>query len=103
MLQLHLSIGVTVAVVVLLRVLWIFYDRHPDPEPGAPIEHLAAKGGHYAPYAIMIIAPITGYIGTGVNTEYFFQFETPPGIFGAGRSTILILNLGELGYDRSAL
>ena len=25
----------------------------------------------------MIIMPITGYVGTGVNTEYFFLFDIP--------------------------
>jgi cytochrome b561 len=25
----------------------------------------------------MIIMPITGYVGTGVNTEYFFIFDMP--------------------------
>lgn len=25
----------------------------------------------------MIIMPVTGYIGTGVNTEYFFMFDIP--------------------------
>ncbi len=74
-LQIHLSIGLTIAVIVLLRVLWKLYDRTPDPEPGTPVERLAAKTGHYALYAIMIIAPVTGYIGTGVNTEYFFLFD----------------------------
>jgi len=26
---------------------------------------------------MMIIMPITGYIGTGANTDYFFMFEIP--------------------------
>jgi cytochrome b561 len=25
----------------------------------------------------MIIMPVTGYLGTGVNTEYFFLFDIP--------------------------
>ncbi len=28
-------------------------------------------------YAIMIIMPVTGYIGTGVATEFFFLFDIP--------------------------
>ncbi len=76
-LQLHLSIGVTIAVVVILRILWRLNNRAPDPEPGTRLEHLAAHLGHMALYAIMIIMPVTGYIGTGVNTEYFFLFDIP--------------------------
>ncbi|MEH6629166.1 MAG: cytochrome b [Motiliproteus sp.] len=76
-LQLHLSIGVTIALVVALRILWRIANRVPDLEPGTKLEHLAAHAGHYALYAIMIIMPITGYVGTGVNTEYFFIFDIP--------------------------
>ena len=34
-LQLHLSIGVTIGVIVLLRILWRIANRHPDPVPGS--------------------------------------------------------------------
>lgn len=76
-LQLHLSIGVTIAVVVVLRIIWRISSRVPEFEPGTKLEHLAAHAGHYALYAIMIVMPVTGYLGTGVNTEYFFTFEIP--------------------------
>ncbi len=76
-LQLHLSIGVTVGVIVVLRIIWRMNNRLPDPEPGTRLEHLAAHIGHYALYAIMIIMPVTGYLGTGANTEYFFLFDIP--------------------------
>jgi len=76
-LQLHLSIGITVAVVVVLRIVWRNMNQQPDPEPGSKLAHLAAHLGHYALYAVMILMPITGYIGTGVNSEYFFLFDIP--------------------------
>lgn len=74
-LQLHLSIGVTIAVIVALRIIWRIYNIVPDPEPGTRLSHLAAHLGHYTLYAIMVIMPVTGYLGTGANTEYFFLFE----------------------------
>ena len=76
-LQLHLSIGVTIAVIVALRIIWRLSNRVPDLEPGTKLEHLAAHVGHLALYAIMVIMPVTGYIGTGVDTEYFFLFDIP--------------------------
>lgn len=76
-LQLHLSIGVTIAVIVALRIIWRLSNRVPNQEPGTKLEHLAAHVGHLALYAIMVIMPVTGYIGTGVNTEYFFLFDIP--------------------------
>lgn len=76
-LQLHLSVGITVGVVVILRILWRYSNRPPELEPGSALEHTAAKLGHLALYAVMIIAPITGYLGTGLATDYFFLFEIP--------------------------
>ncbi|MFT5395153.1 MAG: cytochrome b561 [Gammaproteobacteria bacterium] len=76
-LQLHLSIGISLAVVIILRLIWRNMNRLPEAEPGTRLEHLAAHFGHYVLYAVMIIMPLTGYIGTGVNTEYFFLFDIP--------------------------
>ena len=76
-LQLHLSIGVSIAVIVVLRIIWRSINKQPDPEPGTRLEHLAAHMGHYALYAVMIIMPLTGYLGTGANTDFFFLFEIP--------------------------
>ena len=74
-LQLHLSFGVSVGVIVLLRVIWRLLDRSPSLEPGTSTEHLAAKLGHVALYTVIIFAPITGFLGTGVATDFFFMFE----------------------------
>lgn len=76
-LQLHLSIGVSLGVIVLLRVIWRKMNETPQPEPGTKLEHLAAHLGHYALYGVMIIMPLTGYLGTGANTEFFFLFDIP--------------------------
>lgn len=74
-LQLHLSIGISLLVIVALRIIWRISNRIPDLEKGTKLEHLAAHVGHYALYAVMIIMPVTGYLGTSVDTEYFFMFD----------------------------
>lgn len=76
-LQIHLSVGVTVAVIVVLRIIWKHMNPSLQPEPGTRLEHLAVKAGHVALYVIMIVMPITGYLGTGVATEFFFIFDIP--------------------------
>ena len=95
-LQLHLSFGVTIGVLVLLRVIWRLINRQPDPVAGTRLEHLAAHLGHYALYAVMIVLPITGYLGTGVATEWFFWFDIPK-----FEQTWLFewLVVGQLGLD----
>ena len=75
LLQLHLSIGVSIGVLVILRIIWRLMNPSPVAEPGTPTEHFAARMGHLALYAIMIIMPLTGYLGTGANTEFFFLFD----------------------------
>lgn len=74
-LQLHLSFGVSIGVVVSLRVIWRVMNQAPEPEQGTKAEHFLAKLGHKALYRIMIALPITGYLGTSVDTEFFFLFD----------------------------
>ena len=74
-LQLHLSFGISIGVFVLLRVIWRLINTQPSDEPGTPLEHKLARFGHYLLYAVMIVMPVTGYLGTGVATEFFFLFD----------------------------
>lgn len=76
-LQLHLSFGVSIGVFVILRIIWRIMNVQPNEEPGTRLEHKLARFGHFLLYVIMIIAPLTGYLGTGVNTEYFFAIDIP--------------------------
>ena len=57
-LQLHLSVGITIGALVILRVIWRLLNRIPEEEPGSRIAHLAVKIGHYMLYAMMIIMPL---------------------------------------------
>jgi len=76
-LQLHLSFGVTIAAFVLLRVIWKLMSIRPQDPPGSRLEHLASHAMHWTLYFIMVMMPITGYLGTGVATNFFFLFEIP--------------------------
>lgn len=76
-LHIHLSVGVTIGVLVILRIIWRITHKAPAPEPGTKLEHQAAHLGHLALYAIMVLAPLTGYMGTGLATDFFFLFEIP--------------------------
>ncbi|WP_367109514.1 cytochrome b [uncultured Psychrobacter sp.] len=76
-LQLHLSFGVSVGVLVILRIIWHLRNIQPDEEPGTKMEHLAAHAGHIALYAVLIIMPLTGYLGASVDTEFFSLFVIP--------------------------
>ena len=74
-LQLHLSVGITIASLVALRIVWRLTNPPPPLEPDTPLAQRAAHGGHFLLYTAMVVMPVTGYIGTGVNTDFFFLFE----------------------------
>jgi len=76
-LQTHMSLGVTMAVFVALRVAYKLWDKQPRDVPGSRLEHMASRGIHLALYAAMIVMPITGYISARANTEFFFLFDIP--------------------------
>lgn len=76
-LHLHLSFGITVMVFIALRLIYKFWDKTPKELPGPKFEHLAAKAAHIMLYVIMIVMPLTGYFGTGVDTNFFFLFDIP--------------------------
>jgi len=74
-LHLHLSFGISIGVFVSLRVIWRLSNPVPAEPPGTAIEHTLAKTGHFWLYFFMIAMPITGYLGTGLGTEFFYLFH----------------------------
>jgi len=81
-LDLHLSSGISVGVIVILRIIWRRLNTQPTLEVGSPIlsqkvQHVSAHLMHYVLYAIMILMPLSGYLGTGKATDFFFLFQIP--------------------------
>ena len=76
-LQLHLSAGISVGVIVILRIFWRVMNVQPTLEAGPRWQQRLTHVGHFALYAMMIIMPVTGYLGTGVANEFFYLFQIP--------------------------
>jgi len=53
----------------MLRIIWQLMNRALHLEAGIPLKHLAAQASHLVLYVIMIILPLTGYLGTGGGTQ----------------------------------
>jgi cytochrome b561 len=68
--QIHLTSGILVAALILVRIYWRLTSTLPTPPAGEWYEHLAARVVHGSLYAFMIIMPVTGYFGTHRNAEY---------------------------------
>jgi len=76
----HKSIGITLGLLILVRVLWRLAHRAP-PLPAAMSrwERIAAKANHLLLYGCMVAMPLTGYLGSSF-TKYpilYFGMRLP--------------------------
>ena len=79
MYQLHKSIGITILILTVARIVW----RALNPPPSLPadmkgIEKLASHLVHLGFYGLMILMPLTGW--ALVSTSY--EFDVPTVLFG---------------------
>jgi len=80
--QWHKSIGLTVLVLSVLRVVWRLMNPHPAPPWTSPLMRNLSLASHYAFYFLIVAIPITGYVMAsasplGNGTEYFGLFTWP--------------------------
>ena len=79
--SLHKSIGVTLLVLVGVRLLW--WQLHPAPSLPVSMprwEQSASRIVHALLYALMAIVPLTGWAASsalGASTVWFGQFSLP--------------------------
>ena len=76
--QLHKSIGITILVLVVLRLLWRLTHRPPPLPADMPgLEKGAAHAAHVALYGLMLGMPLVGWIIVSVS-----PFNLPTVLFG---------------------
>lgn len=78
--DLHRSLGVLAAVLIMLRILWKVIDGRPATAGRYAWERLAAKAGHLTLYVLMVAVPVTGYLmstADGRAVDVFGLFELP--------------------------
>lgn len=69
-LNIHWVLGLLVGFLVLPRLAWRLLEVEPDATPGSRLEHRLAKWAHWGLYGLLILMPLTGYIGTGAPTDF---------------------------------
>ena len=75
--NLHKSVGITLALLILLRLLWRFAHRAPPlPSTMPHWERLAAKANHALLYVCMIVMPVSGYLGSSFTKYPVIYFGT---------------------------
>lgn len=81
--QLHKSIGLTVLMLAVLRLILRLAEGFPPlPAHMTAIERLLARVTHWGFYALMILIPLSGWVMASTSpfnfpTQYFGLFEWP--------------------------
>ena len=80
--NLHKSVGITLGVVIVLRVLWRWFHPAPALPDWMPRwQRFGASASHVALYACMLIMPLTGYVASNFSkwgVKYFDTLLLPP-------------------------
>ena len=79
MFQLHKSVGITILVLMIARIIWRLMNPPPPlPEDMKPLEAKASHGVHIGLYALCIMLPLSGWIMVSVS-----PFSIATVLFGA--------------------
>jgi cytochrome b561 len=80
--DLHRSIGALLIPIILVRVVYRWtHPPAPLPDDIPALQQLAANATHWALYALLVVQPFVGWIGTSAyraTIVVFGLFELPP-------------------------
>ena len=75
---LHVSLGLTLVALVALRVAWRLGHVPPTlPDSVARWEVKSARASHLLLYLMMVLLPVTGYLGASVSGDPVSYFGLP--------------------------
>ncbi|WP_315780488.1 cytochrome b [Bradyrhizobium sp. SZCCHNPS1003] len=69
-LNVHWVLGMIVGLSVLPRLLWRLVNVQPDQPHASHAEAWLAHAAHWGLYVLLILMPLTGYIGTDAATDF---------------------------------
>lgn len=75
---LHISLGLTAALLIALRMVWRLRQAPPAvPRELAEWQRRAARSSHVLLYVLMVLMPLTGYLGAAFGGETIGYFGVP--------------------------
>ena len=102
LLEVHKSLGVTLFVLAILRILVRSATAAPpEPRSFGRVERVAARLNHWALYLVLLAMPITGYMFSsagGYSLKYFWLFSWPR-LFAGDKA---VAEIGEVTHDTLA-
>ncbi len=80
--QLHKSIGVSIFILTIARILWRIINKPPEEVPMEHMQAVASRAVHFGFYMLMILMPLTGWILVSASaynlpTLIFDTFQWP--------------------------
>jgi cytochrome b561 len=91
----HKSVGMTVLMLAILRLLWRLKNPPPDLPVGmTPLERTLARATHYAFYVLLFAMPITGWMMSSAKnySVSWFGLFTWPNLIGKNESAYNLLH-----------
>jgi len=111
----HKSVGITLGVLILFRLVWRLTHRPPAlPATMARWERIAARTSHAPLYLCMVGMPLSGYVATNFSKfgiMYFGLAELPPwgyedrqiyALFNGTHKTLAVLFIALIGIHVAA-
>lgn len=87
----HKSIGITVLVLVVVRLSWRLYAGAPEPVPGTPSwQERIASATHWLMYALIVAIPLSGWLydsASGLRPFKLFGLVEMPKLSGPSERT----------------
>ena len=97
LINLHLSLGVLLMLLVIVRLVWRFRHPVPPPIPGTPAwQRSAASLTHFGLYALLLILPLTGWAAASAR-------GWPVTLFGLFRLPALVPEDTQWGFKAGDL
>ncbi|MBS7776842.1 cytochrome b [Acidovorax sp. CCYZU-2555] len=69
-LNVHWALGIIAGVLIIPRMIWRMLNIRPADPAGSAWEHRLAHWAHFLLYGLLIAMPLTGYLGTGADTNF---------------------------------
>lgn len=93
---LHVSLGLVLAALTVIRILWRVVQPQTPPVQGSPVSRAAANASKYALYLLLLFMALSGYLITGAagSGADFFDWFTLPSLMALDNDSVDLL--GEL-------
>jgi cytochrome b561 len=95
---LHQSLGFTVFLLVVARLVWRAFDRRPAEQPMPGLMALAGKASHWLLYALLVAIPLTAIFGSWLEGHSLMLYgnEVAPWIATSRSAGHQILEVHQL-------